>query len=163
MFGVPLAAFAMAELGAAMVSGSHGDDTEAAISEPVTVSELRMMSRFGLENGDGNVDKSEYIILCMVRLGAANPALITSISERFKLLDHSGDGTLSYKEICGYRDDEEVGGELQSYINDMTRMTARKRPSGRSSVYYDPSTMNTAVVNGFELNPLNSKGQTHQI
>ena len=129
MFGVPLAAFAMAEVGAAMVSGSHDGDTDEVINEPVTVSELRMMSRFGLENGDGDVDKAEFIILCMVRLGAADPALITAISKRFVELDHSGDGTLSYKEICGHRDSAVVGGELQAYIGEIRKEDQRKRPS----------------------------------
>lgn len=135
MIGVPLAAFAMAEVGSAMVSGSHDDDSMSIIKEPVTVAELRMMSRFGLENGDGDVDKAEFIILCMVRLGAADPALITAIANRFTELDISQDGTLSYKEICGYQDDAAVDENLQAYIDEVTnsRHHAAKRPSRRAS------------------------------
>ena len=55
--------------------------------------------KFGLENGDGEVDKSEYIILCMVRIGAVTPQLVEEVINNFNKLDASGDGTLTYAEL----------------------------------------------------------------
>lgn len=165
MFGVPLAAFAMAEVGSAMVSGSHDNDTMKVISEPVTVSELRMMTRFGLENGDGKVDKAEFIVLCMVRLGAADPSLISTISDRFVALDHSKDGTLSYKEICGHRDSAVVDSHLQAYIDEIRDQDRRDHPGRRSSRVLEETTAPYAPDDGMQLTDIDAtlKSSNHDL
>jgi hypothetical protein len=68
----------------------------------VTIEELRMMHKFDLDDGDGEISRAEYILLCSVRLGALSPDLIGKINERFKLLDTSGDGNLSHAEILKF-------------------------------------------------------------
>ena len=57
------------------------------------------MQKFQLDDGDGQISRAEYILLCTVRLGAMSPKLIERINKKFKLLDTSGDGSLSYAEI----------------------------------------------------------------
>jgi hypothetical protein len=54
----------------------------------------------GIANDDGVIDKSEFVILCMVRTGAANPDLIKLILAHFADLDVDGDGGLDISEIC---------------------------------------------------------------
>lgn len=54
----------------------------------------------GIANDDGIVDKSEFVILCMVRTGAASPDLIKLILAHFDDLDVDGDGGLRMSEIC---------------------------------------------------------------
>ena len=80
------------------------EETTKKILSPVTLEEIEMMHKFGLENGDGEVDKAEYIILCMVRIGAVTPPLVEEIITRFKSLDHSNDGALSYAELMQEHD-----------------------------------------------------------
>ena len=59
-----------------------------------------MLQRFGLEDGDGEVDEAEFIILCMCRLGT-DPRIIENIGERFRELDADGSGALNLREVCG--------------------------------------------------------------
>lgn len=45
------------------------------------------------------VDRSEYILLCALRLGALSPKLIEIINNRFDVLQSGRDGALSYSEL----------------------------------------------------------------
>ena len=98
--GVPIMGVAMATLARSMVSHGDMESTKATIQEEVTPQELEMLGRFGLENGDGQIDKAEFIILCMVRTGT-DPELVKFISDRFETLDKDGGGTLTVEEITG--------------------------------------------------------------
>ena len=100
---VPLAGFAMANLATMILNSGNDKLAEATetISADVTAEELEMMKKFGLEDGDGNVDKGEFVILCMVRMGAADPDVVKMIVSKFNELDASGDGLLSYNELMG--------------------------------------------------------------
>lgn len=114
--GVPLMACAMAQ--AATLFMDHGDmeGTKALITEDVTGEELLMMRKLGLEDGDGEIDESEFIILCMIRLGQ-DPSLINFISQRFKELDADGGGTLSIEEITGGKYYLSDAGEIVSTLS----------------------------------------------
>jgi hypothetical protein len=78
-----------------------GDPEKAKklIRSKVTVDELKMMKQLGFEDGDGVIDRSEFVILCCVRLGALNTALIGEINQRFDKLDISKKGYLTRDEI----------------------------------------------------------------
>jgi hypothetical protein len=97
--GIPLMALAMANIASMLITVGDPAEAERAISAKVTTRELRMMQKFNLDDGDGEISRAEYILLCTVRLGALSPELIGKINERFKELDTSGDGVLSYAEI----------------------------------------------------------------
>lgn len=97
--GCPLMALAMAEAASFFIKTEDPEETTRKILSPVTMEEIEMMNKFGLENGDGEVDKSEYIILCMVRIGAVTPQLVEEVINNFNKLDASGDGTLTYAEL----------------------------------------------------------------
>lgn len=79
----------------------NSNDLEGArevLNQPVTEEELAMMSRFGLEDGDGKIDMGEYMILSMVRNGVS-PLMIELVIKRFQELDADGGGTLDLDEI----------------------------------------------------------------
>ena len=92
-------ALAMGNIASLIITIGDPDEAENIINAKVTPEELAMMTTFDLDDGDGQITRAEYILLCTVRLGALSPDLIGKINERFKKLDTSGDGTLSYDEI----------------------------------------------------------------
>lgn len=65
------------------------------------VSDVDVFCFLEIANDDGIVDKSEFIILCMVRTGAATPQLIKMIVEYYNELDVDKDGSLEASEIIG--------------------------------------------------------------
>ena len=83
------------------------------INAPVTPQEIRMMQKFGLEDGDGEVDKAEFIVLCMCRLGT-DPRVIEYIGQRFQKLDADQTGSLSMREIIGLDTLDELDNEDQT-------------------------------------------------
>lgn len=97
--GVPLMGTAMASAASMLMEG-QGDinDMKETIEEEVTPEELLMLKEYGLEDGDGEIDKAEFIIMCMVRTGT-DPRLIQFISEHFKKLDADQSGALDIEEI----------------------------------------------------------------
>lgn len=79
-----------------------------AINAKVSLSDLKTMQKFGMENNDGYVDKAEFIILCMLRIGAVDDKLVEAIVRRYDQLDVSRDGLLSYTELLGGDSDNKV-------------------------------------------------------
>jgi Ca2+-binding EF-hand superfamily protein len=93
-------AMAMAQLATLLVDKGDLEATKKSIVAEVTGEELRMLRKFGLENGDGVIDCAEYIILCMVRMGL-DPTLIEFINSEFKRLDDDNSGFLTIEEVTG--------------------------------------------------------------
>ena len=54
----------------------------------------------GIADDDGKIDQAEFIILCMVRTGAASPRFVRSIIHYFSVLDTSRCGYLTTAELC---------------------------------------------------------------
>ena len=71
------------------------------IQAPITQDEILIMYELGVEDGDGFIDRCEYIILMIIRLKAMKIDLIDAIADRFCDLDVDGDGLVSYEEIQG--------------------------------------------------------------
>lgn len=99
-FGIPVMALAMGTLAGFFIESNTIEETLQQIREPVDETEVQMLTDFELANNDGEIDKSEFIILCMIRTGAASPHLIKLINEYFDELDSDGSGSLSLAEIC---------------------------------------------------------------
>ena len=103
--GIPLMALSMSNLAAVVKSllegGEQGleNQKKQIINQNISRLELEMMLKFGLDDGDGNIEIGEFIVLCAVRLGALDPKLVTIITKRFAQLDSDGSGHLSYEEI----------------------------------------------------------------
>lgn len=97
--GIPLMALAMGNIASLMLNFGDPKAAQKLIHAKVTPTELEMMKKFELDDGDGVITRAEYILLCTVRLGALNPDLVGIINKRFNELDKSGDGNLDYAEI----------------------------------------------------------------
>ena len=79
-------------------------------------------------DGDGEIDRAEFIILCMVRMGT-DPNLIEFISHRFHQLDEDGGGTLSILEITGGKYDF-VNGQIRAVVEKDSKPPLEKQGSG---------------------------------
>lgn len=125
--GIPLMALAMANIASMVITVGDPDEAEKIIAAKVTCEELHMMQKFDLDDGDGEISRAEYILLCAVRLGALSPELIDKINDRFKKLDKSGDGALSYAEILEHAEEETIN------IFHELKIIAERSPSNRES------------------------------
>jgi hypothetical protein len=96
--GVPIMGVAMSSIARAMVRHGDMESAKETIEAEVVPDELHMLRKLGLENGDGHIDKAEFIILCIVRMGT-DPHLVKFISDRFDSLDDDNGGTLTVEEI----------------------------------------------------------------
>lgn len=97
-FGIPIMGVAMASLAGFFIEGGDANDALEAVTAEVTEEEILNLNALGLEDGDGALDKAEYIILILLRLGN-DPELISFIEKYFRGLDKDGSGTLSLEEL----------------------------------------------------------------
>ena len=70
---------------------------QKTINAAITLEELGMMNQLDIDDGDGFIDETEYIILILVRLKAIRPELIAAILARFRHLDADGLGAIPYE------------------------------------------------------------------
>ncbi len=97
--GVPLMGLAMATVAKGLISTEDISDTMAEIRKDVTIEEVAMLTELGLADDSGEIDKAEFILLCVIRIGAADPMILQLIGEYFDVLDDDGSGSLSMDEI----------------------------------------------------------------
>jgi Ca2+-binding EF-hand superfamily protein len=143
--GIPLMALAMSALARLFIRFGDPDEAKKVIRAKVTEKELEMMKRFGLDDGDGYISRSEFILLCAVRLGAMDPDLIQAINDRFGELDSSGDGMLSYAELL-----ENPNAYVHNLEKGSQKEEKKKRPSRDPNVLF-PTQPPTVTVS--ELKP----------
>ena len=62
------------------------------------IKELGILRDLDLVDDDGQLDRLEFVILCMMRMGT-DPALIFGIKEYFDEVDVDGSGALSVAEL----------------------------------------------------------------
>ena len=98
-FGIPLMGLAMGNITSLHINFGNPVHAKQVIRQQVTAAEIEMMGKFGFENGDDMIDESEYTLLCCLRLGAMNPALVHEINKRFDKLNTSSTGILSETEL----------------------------------------------------------------
>jgi hypothetical protein len=82
--GVPVMGIAMGSVASFFISTESVEDTLEVIKGSVTDEEIEMMCKFGIDDGDGEISLAEYIIFSMVRIGAADPGLVTLIKDHYK-------------------------------------------------------------------------------
>ena len=96
-------ALTMGLVASMLIDFGDPDEAEKCIAAKVTPNELAMLQKYGLEDGDGEISKAEFILLCAVRLGALSTELIGVINERFKVLDIKKRGSIKYHELLDNR------------------------------------------------------------
>jgi hypothetical protein len=138
--GVPLMGLAMASIAAMVITIRDPDEAKNTIAKKVTLEELKMMQKFNLDDGDGEISRAEFILLCSVRLGALFPDLIGIINERFKILDVDHDGNLSYAEIL--KDPQ----EFAIFSMNLSTDTGTKEDSEGSVMLQSHTNLNDAAV-----------------
>lgn len=97
--GIPLMGAAMSSMASMLIQVGDPQETNRIINAKVTEEELNMMQKFGVDDGDGEITRAEYVLLSAMRLGAMTPDLIRAINVRFDKLDVDGSGSLSYDEL----------------------------------------------------------------
>ena len=83
----------------ALMSLGEAAELSSKVNSFLTEEELDMANRIGIDDSDGYLDCSEYIILMLVRIGALRPELLQVIKHRFDDLDCHGTGSISYNDI----------------------------------------------------------------
>ena len=91
LFGVPFTGVVMGILAEQVISNCFdAEDAEAIIHEPVSEEEIQVLSQVGFEDGDKILSRGEYIILCAMRLGAMQPAVVTAVYRNYLKFIASG-------------------------------------------------------------------------
>lgn len=97
--GVPLMALATSNIAQLLMKFDDPHDSLTRLKTRVTEKELEMMKKFEIEDGDGEITRSEFILLCSVRLGIMNSDIIKAINDRYFELDVDEKGFLTYDDI----------------------------------------------------------------
>lgn len=66
------------------------------IEEPVKEEEIHLLQQIGIDNKEGFLYKSEFIVLCGMRLSILTPPIIDHLVTRFDQLDENKKGKLCY-------------------------------------------------------------------
>lgn len=127
-FGVPLMGIAMATLASFFIDVGSIEEALHEIKAPVSEVEIDMLTEFGLADEDGEIDRCEFIVLCMVRIGAASPELIKLIEDYFDELDADKNGKLSIEEILKSRD------RADAAVNMLLHKVTTRMKGGRKAV-----------------------------
>jgi hypothetical protein len=81
--GVPLMALSSSLLVHYIVMFGKRQEFDQVLTAGVTEREVESMAMYGLVDGDGHIDISEYVILILLRLGLLKPDLIRLIDIRY--------------------------------------------------------------------------------
>ena len=96
---VPLFLVAAGTLASIMMTSQDEKTFYRKIASPLTDRELKYMQYFGIENGDGVLDKKEFLILIIIRIGNVKPVNVLHIHQHYKELTMNTGGFMSYASI----------------------------------------------------------------
>jgi hypothetical protein len=96
---VPLFLVAAGTLASIMMNTQDEKSFYKKIASPLTDVELKFMQYFGIEDGDGVLDKKEFLILIIIRIGNIKPGNVVDIHNHFNEITRNTDGTISYADI----------------------------------------------------------------
>lgn len=122
-----------------IIHKSSANETYAKIVEDITPQEIEFMKIFEIEDGDGTIDRNEFVILTVVRIGATPPTLIHQINQRFKELDRNHTGVLRYDDVVFGRKRRSPGA-VHEAVGKLTRIISWKSSDRLISVSPHPGT-----------------------
>lgn len=97
--GFPVMSIALGILVGVFMEAPEDKAIYEKIVADVTPAEVEFMKLFSIDDGDGTIDKKEFIILTVVRIGSISPMLVKKIHKRFKELDRRHIGKIYYSDI----------------------------------------------------------------
>ena len=98
--GIPVMALAMGIIAHFIVVRNESTESlNEKMMARITETELHFMKLFGIEDGSGDIDAHEFVILTLVRIGALEPELIRTISELYDSLSEDNNGNLTYETL----------------------------------------------------------------
>jgi len=98
-FGIPLTIISLGMVVSFTLAGSEERSIYENIMVAVTPQELEVMKSVGIGVTENTILKQDFIVLMVVRIGAATPDVVIKINERFKNLDRKKLGKISYDDI----------------------------------------------------------------
>jgi hypothetical protein len=99
-----------------LLSGSHERSIYQKICDDVSNEEVEVMRVCGIGKDEDNITKEDFIVLMLVRIGAAPTQLILKLHDRFRTLDRKGEGRIAYDDIVYGRKKKPSKGELISRL-----------------------------------------------
>lgn len=97
--GVPVMGLAMGSIAASVVSTNQNKKTLAIIYSPISGNEEKVFSELQINANEKYLNKDEFLLLVLLRLGAVDTQLIKQIYERFNELDTDELGEISYRDL----------------------------------------------------------------
>ena len=90
---------------------------ENVVYRTVNQKEIEYMQRVGMEDGSGQLDEQEYVLLTLIRLKALPHEIVTTIIEMFNILDTNNLGNIPYADIINHQlaDDNSEGKCMDMY------------------------------------------------
>ena len=126
----------------------------------VTSEEIEFMKLFEIDDGDGTVDSKEFIILTVVRIGAAPPTLINTIHARFDMLDRQHTGRIKYDDIIFGRKKrpqrKSFGNSVSSLLRSWSSKDSLPILDDDDSKNAETATSKTSPISDTQLVKLNS-------
>ena len=100
MTGIPVMAIATGVIAHAIVFKNESvNSLNKKMMVRMTETELELMKAFGIEDGSGDIDAQEFVILTLVRIGALEPELIHYITGLYDSLTVDSSGMLTYETL----------------------------------------------------------------
>jgi hypothetical protein len=76
---------------------------ENVVYRAVNKREIEYMQLVGMEDGSGQLDEQEYVLLTLIRLKALPHDIVSTIVEMFNMLDDSNSGNIPYADIINHK------------------------------------------------------------
>lgn len=97
LFGVPIMGVAFASIIDLLFDvGNARLIMKSLVEEPVKEEEIHVLQKIGVDNKEGFLYKTEFIVLCGMRLSILTPSIIDHLVTRFDQLDENKKGKLCY-------------------------------------------------------------------
>ena len=98
--GIPVMAIATGVIAHAIVFSNESDDSlRQKMQARLTETELELMKIFGIDDGNGDIDPKEFVVLTLVRIGALEPELIKMIFGLYDSLAEDSKGVITYETL----------------------------------------------------------------
>ena len=138
--GAPLMAISCGVLAHNISMHGKAAKIMSKINTPMTEDELVMLRHLDLEDDDGYIDRAEFVILVLVRIGALNPDMIGALFERFHEIDNDGKGNVSYDKLVKRESFAGSTNEIpKSFVRSMSRSFKRSNSTATEGNKRDTS------------------------